>query len=105
MSAGAKLLGIEEIQKRLINLKGWALSQDGKTLRCDLVLRDFVAAVSLLNRIAEIAQREDHHPDLHLTEYRRLGIELSTHSVGGLSDNDFMLAAKIDDLPKELKKA
>ena len=66
-------------------------------------MKDFMAVVGLVVRIARIAERENHHPDLHLTGYRRLKIELSTHSIGGLSENDFILASKIDRLPKRLK--
>ena len=65
---------------------------------------DFVTALDFFERIAKIAEDEDHHPDLHLTGYRNIAIELSTHAIGGLSENDFILAAKIDQLPVELKK-
>jgi 4a-hydroxytetrahydrobiopterin dehydratase len=47
-----------------------------------------------------LAEAEAHHPDLHITGYRHLTIELSTHAIGGLSENDFILAAKIDELLK-----
>jgi 4a-hydroxytetrahydrobiopterin dehydratase len=52
--------------------------------------------MELLNKIAEIAESEQHHPDLHLTGYRHVRVELTTHAIGGLSENDFILAAKID---------
>jgi len=65
---------------------------------------NFSAAFDFMNRIAEVAEADDHHPDLHLTGYRKLRIELATHAIGGLSENDFILAAKIDQLPKVLKK-
>jgi 4a-hydroxytetrahydrobiopterin dehydratase len=51
-----------------------------------------------VNRISELSEAEGHHPDLHLTGYRNLKIELTTHAIGGLSENDFILAAKIDAL-------
>lgn len=82
---------------------GWELSPDAKAIRRVYTMKDFSAAVEFVNRIAGIAQQEDHHPDLHLTGYRNLRIELSTHAIGGLSENDFILAAKINDLPKRLK--
>jgi 4a-hydroxytetrahydrobiopterin dehydratase len=62
-------------------------------------MKDFKSAVSLIDALAVVAEREDHHPDVHLTGYRRLRIELATHSIGGLSLNDFILAAKIERLP------
>ncbi|MBI4395018.1 MAG: 4a-hydroxytetrahydrobiopterin dehydratase [Candidatus Omnitrophica bacterium] len=85
-------------------LSGWVLASDGKSISREYVMKDFLAAIRLMNEIAEVAEAEDHHPDLHLTGYRKLRIELATHSIGGLSENDFILAAKIDELPKELKK-
>ena len=85
-------------------LSEWILAGDGKSISCQYAMKDFLAAVQFIDKIAEVAESEDHHPDLHLTGYRKLRIELATHSIGGLSENDFILAAKIDQLPKELKK-
>ena len=56
------------------------------------------------NQCAELAEAEGHHPDLHLEGYRQVWIEIWTHAIGGLSENDFILAAKIDGLPVELSK-
>jgi 4a-hydroxytetrahydrobiopterin dehydratase len=91
-------------QTLLRDLNGWELVDPAagraganairKTVKC----KDFLDAVQLIQRIAPIAEVEDHHPDLHLTGYRKLTIELSTHAIGGLSENDFILAAKIDQL-------
>lgn len=82
----------------LADLKGWELASDGKAIRKTVKAKDFLSAVELIQRIAPIAEAEDHHPDLHLTNYKKLTIELATHSIGGLSENDFILAAKIDQL-------
>jgi 4a-hydroxytetrahydrobiopterin dehydratase len=82
----------------LNGLKGWELTPDGTAIRKTVTCKDFLDAVNLIQRIAPIAEAEDHHPDLHLTSYRKLTIELSTHAIGGLSENDFILAAKIDQL-------
>lgn len=57
---------------------------------------NFVQAVDLIRQIADLAEDEQHHPDLHLTGYRNLRVELTTHAIGGLSENDFIVAAKID---------
>ena len=86
-------------QQFLADLNGWELV-DGKLIRKTVKCKDFMDAVALISRIAPIAEAEDHHPDLHLTGYRKLTIELSTHAIGGLSENDFILAAKIDKLLK-----
>jgi 4a-hydroxytetrahydrobiopterin dehydratase len=84
-------------QTLLKDLRGWDLVE-GKRLRKQIACKNFLDAVQLIQRIAPIAEAEDHHPDLHLTSYRKLTMELSTHAIGGLSENDFILAAKIDQL-------
>lgn len=101
---GVPVLPREQALAYLKELPAWSLSEDGKAIRSHYVMKDFMAAISLIQKIAEVAESEDHHPDIHLTGYRKLAIELSTHAIGGLSENDFILAAKIDKLPKELKK-
>jgi len=87
----------------LKQLPGWALSDSKNGIWKAFNMKGFLSAVRLIDVIARVAEAEDHHPDLHLTGYRNLRIELSTHSIGGLSQNDFILAAKIEGLPKELK--
>jgi 4a-hydroxytetrahydrobiopterin dehydratase len=67
-------------------------------------VKDFLTAIQFFQDIARVAEAEDHHPDLHLTGYRNVAVELSTHAIGGLSENDFILAAKIDAIPVDLKK-
>ena len=81
----------------LRDIAGWELVEN-KAIRKTVTCKDFLGAIELIRRIAPIAEAEDHHPDLHLTGYRKLAIELSTHAIGGLSENDFILAAKIDQL-------
>ena len=67
------------------------------------LFKGFNAPVAFAVRIAELADREGHHPDLHLA-YGKCSIELWTHAIRGLSENDFILAAKIDTLPLPAKK-
>ena len=81
----------------------WVIDTNGKLISRDLVMKNFMAALRLINKVAEIAEAENHHPDIHLTGYRKLRIELTTHALGGLSENDFIVAAKINELPLELK--
>ncbi len=95
--SGVEPLPLSAAQRLLEDLCGWELV-DGKQLRKTITCQSFLEAVSLIQRIAPIAEAEDHHPDLHLTGYRRLTIELSTHAIGGLSENDFILAAKLDPI-------
>ncbi len=79
-------------------LDGWSL-RDGALWK-QLRFADFRAAVAFVNAAAEVAEQEGHHPDLFLHGYRFLDVTLSTHAIGGLSENDFILAAKLDALPR-----
>ncbi|MEX0715599.1 MAG: 4a-hydroxytetrahydrobiopterin dehydratase [Planctomycetaceae bacterium] len=85
----------DEARRQLDHLDGWRLSDDGTKIFKKWKLKDFVEGMALLNKAAEIAEAEQHHPDLHLEGYRHVRIELSTHAIGGLSENDFIVAAKI----------
>jgi 4a-hydroxytetrahydrobiopterin dehydratase len=95
---------LAEAESQLAQLSGWHLTHEGQRIRKDWVMKHFAAAVDFLGRVAEVAEDEGHHPDFHLEGYRNVWIELYTHAIGGLSENDFILAAKIDELPKNLKK-
>ena len=101
---GIDPMPLKDAKKLLSKLQDWKLV-GGKAIRQELVIRDFPAAIEFIHAVAQEAESEGHHPDLHLTGYRRLAIELSTHAIGGLSMNDFILAAKIDALPRHLKEA
>ena len=63
-----------------------------------------MAGIDFFTRVAAIAEEEDHHPDLHLEGYRKVTIALSTHAVKGLTENDFILAAKINQVPVRVKR-
>lgn len=82
----------------------WRLSKDAKSIAREYSTKNFLEAVRFIGEVAQIAESENHHPDIHLTGYRKLRIELSTHAIGGLSENDFIVAAKINGLRVELKK-
>lgn len=86
----------------LKELSNWQLSSDAKSITREYLMKNFVAAAELIQAISVVAELENHHPDLHLTGYRKLKVELSTHAIGGLSENDFIVAAKIEKLPKSL---
>ncbi|HTE51545.1 MAG TPA: 4a-hydroxytetrahydrobiopterin dehydratase [Kofleriaceae bacterium] len=78
----------------------WELA--GDRLRKTFRFPDFAAALAFVNRVAEVAEREQHHPDIFLA-WGRATLEMWTHAIAGLSENDFILAAKIDQLPLEAK--
>jgi 4a-hydroxytetrahydrobiopterin dehydratase len=101
---GIPALSGEEVRQHLQAVPHWRLSGDGKAIRREWRVKDFPTALDFFGRVGQVAESEDHHPDLHLTGYRNVALELSTHAVGGLTENDFILAAKIDELPVELKR-
>jgi len=83
---------------RLGELPGWTLGQDGKSIERIYTLKNFVAVVNLINKIKDIAEDQMHHPDLHLTGYKNLKVVLYTHALGGVTENDLIVAAKIEEL-------
>ena len=89
---------IDFSKRQLAALQDWQISDDGKFIERKFKRKNFVECIQLLNRIGELAEVEQHHPDLHLTGYRHLKVVLTTHAIGGLSENDFIVAAKIDAL-------
>lgn len=98
-----KALTVPEAQSYLKKIDLWQLDASGKLIRRDYLMKNFLAGIELMGKIAQVAEEENHHPDLHLTGYRKLRVELTTHALGGLSENDFILAAKINQLPADLK--
>jgi 4a-hydroxytetrahydrobiopterin dehydratase len=81
----------------LPQVPGWKV--DGDALIRRFELEDFKAAMSFLNKVADIAEGEGHHPDFSV-HYNRVDFKLQTHAIRGLSENDFILAAKISDASK-----
>jgi 4a-hydroxytetrahydrobiopterin dehydratase len=102
--SGVPPLSPEQVRTHLAAVPGWQPTPDGRRIRREWRVKNFAVALDFFNRIGQVAEEENHHPDLHLTGYRQVAVELSTHAVGGLTENDFILAAKIDTLPVELKK-
>ncbi len=77
----------------------WRLSEDGRSIRRELPFRDFYRTMSFVNALAHVANIEDHHPDLEVG-YNYCRIVYTTHAIRGLSENDFICAAKIDLIPR-----
>ncbi|KEA61917.1 Pterin-4-alpha-carbinolamine dehydratase [Marinobacterium lacunae] len=75
----------------------WTLAEGGKRIRREFTFRNFADALSFVNRVGELAEAEDHHPEIRFG-WGHAEIELWTHKIGGLHENDFILAAKIDQL-------
>ncbi len=97
--AGVPPLTAEQAAPLLAQLDGWQVEDAGGHLQLARAFRfpDFMAAVDFVNRITPIAEAEGHHPDLLVT-WGRVRVQLWTHAAGGLTENDFVLAAKIDRL-------
>ena len=96
---------LAEAEAQLVQLHGWQLTHNGQRIRKEWVVKNFLSGIDFFNRCAKVAEADEHHPDLHLEGYRNVAVELWTHEIGGLSENDFILAAKIDQLPIELKSS
>jgi 4a-hydroxytetrahydrobiopterin dehydratase len=86
-------------EKLLKQVNDWQLSGDAKKLSKTFKFVNFAEAMAFANKVAAIAEDQGHHPDLTIGWGRAL-IELSTHAIGGLSENDFILAAKIDEIAR-----
>lgn len=77
--------------------EGWRVTEDGKALRREFGFRDFYRTMGFANALAHVANAEDHHPDLELG-YNYCNVRFSTHDAGGLTEKDFICAAKTDAL-------
>jgi len=94
--AGTPPLAVEEAQAMLAGLDSrWRLVDDTQALSRTITFKTFGRAMAFLQRLADIAEREGHHPDFCLTGWNHVRLSLTTHAIGGLSRNDFVLAAKL----------
>ncbi|MBM4072761.1 MAG: 4a-hydroxytetrahydrobiopterin dehydratase [Planctomycetes bacterium] len=100
---GVPKLTADEIKRLLPAVPGWQVTADGQRIRREWRVKDFLAGLDFFQLIGKVAEEEGHHPDLHLAGYRNVAVEIYTHAIGGLSENDFILAAKINRLAVELK--
>jgi len=98
---GTPRLTAAELQACLAQLSPrWQVAPDGTRLVREIVFRDFRRTLAFVQALGELAEAEGHHPDFHV-RYNRLTLELYTHAIGGLSENDCILAARIDALVRE----
>jgi 4a-hydroxytetrahydrobiopterin dehydratase len=100
---GIPKLSPSEASALLKQVSGWQLVDDSTRIRREWRMKDFLAALDFFQKVGQLAEDEQHHPDLHLTSYRNVRIDINTHAIGGLSENDFILAAKIDQISVRLK--
>jgi len=93
-TAGARLLTADEVAALQPDLPNWRIGE-GRELSKTFLFPDFRGALAFVNRAGAIAENEGHHPDLALS-WGRVDVKISSHDAGGLTENDFILAAKID---------
>jgi 4a-hydroxytetrahydrobiopterin dehydratase len=97
---GVSALTVDEANRKLGLLEsGWQLVEGGKALKREFKFADFFRAMSFVNAVAHIANVEDHHPDIECG-WGYCRIRYQTHAIGGLHENDFICAAKIDAIPR-----
>lgn len=87
----------EEAETILAFTHGWLMVDDGKKISKDFAFADFKEAMVFVNKVAEIAESEGHHPDIFIW-WNKVTLLLSTHAVGGLTTNDFIIATKVNDI-------
>jgi 4a-hydroxytetrahydrobiopterin dehydratase len=91
-----KKLTEEEINERLLRTPIW--QREGILIVRDLQVENFAAALALVNRIGEVAEALDHHPDILLHGWNKIRLSVTTHDTGGLTERDFELAARVEEL-------
>lgn len=89
----------DEIMKYFLQIKDWKIMDDFSKIYKEFNFKNFVESLSFVNEIGDIAEKEGHHPDINIS-YSKVVITLWTHSINSLSENDFILASKIDELPR-----
>lgn len=92
---GTPPMEAEAAREMLGMVPGWELGDNKLTRR--LKFRDFAEAMAFVNRVADLAEAEGHHPDIHIS-WNRVRLDFTTHAIKGLSDNDFIMAARTNEL-------
>jgi len=93
ISADTKPLPRQEAERLAAEVPKWTVREGA--IEREFRFSDFAEAMEFVNEVARMAQKQDHHPDIHVS-YDRVRLEFSTHKIGGLSQNDFICAAKVD---------
>jgi len=94
---GVPPLDSKAIANFLKELDGWQLTADNKEIARDITFKNYYHTMAFVNAVAWLAHQENHHPDMEVS-YNRCRVRYSTHAIGGLSENDFICAAKVDAL-------
>jgi 4a-hydroxytetrahydrobiopterin dehydratase len=100
LKPGTPPLDLPVVSRYLAELPGWALEPDARKIAKSYEFKNFHETMEFVNAMAWVIHREDHHPDLELS-YKRCRVVFWTHTVGGVSENDLICAAKIDELVRK----
>jgi 4a-hydroxytetrahydrobiopterin dehydratase len=95
-TASTPPLAREQVDRLLADLNRWSMAS-GHHLSKTFSFQDFAQALAFVNRVGELAEEQQHHPDVHLS-WGQVKLDIWTHAINGLTENDFILAAKIDEL-------
>jgi 4a-hydroxytetrahydrobiopterin dehydratase len=101
---GTPALSAQEALALAQSVTGWTVDSATHQISRSWTVKNFMAGIDFFKKVAALAEEEGHHPDLHLEGYRQVKIVLWTHAVGGLTENDFILAAKINEIPIEVRR-
>ena len=93
-------LAKEEVKSLLSRVSGWSVNGEFKKISRDFKFKNFKEAMEFVNKVAGLAESEGHHPDIYIHDWNQVRLDLSTHAIGGLSENDFIMAAKINEFLK-----
>eukprot|EP00170_Pyropia_yezoensis_P002068 contig_8794_g2072 len=102
---GSAMDAAEVLKSAAVRLPAWQVAEDGRSLSRTHQVASFVDGLNWFNAIMPIAEAEGHHPDLSLVDWNCASVRLSTHALRGVTENDFIVAERIEALPVVLKKA
>ena len=94
----ATKLTASDIESKLQNIAGWSLNSEKAQIEKKFARKNFLDASAFINQIAGVAERHDHHPDILLSGYKNVLVMFSTHSAGGITQNDFDMAEAVNKL-------
>jgi 4a-hydroxytetrahydrobiopterin dehydratase len=94
---GVAPLTKKDAEETMKHIPHWELDGGGRHIKRTFVFKDFAEAMQFVNKVAGVAEQEDHHPDISIS-WNKVTVDLSTHAIGGLSTNDFIVAAKLNSL-------
>lgn len=100
---GVAPLNKKEAEYLLKKLNGWALNESATEIQCTFAFKNYYHTMAFVNAMAYVSNIENHHPDLKVS-YNQCVVQYTTHAIGGLSENDFICAAKVDQLIAQYRK-